>query len=75
RERGVPKSHLVREAIVRYLAPADSTAEPPAKTITAAGLAARWPLLPRLTPDEAAGFDGDIARARRELPEARAAWE
>ena len=75
RERGIPKSQLVREAVARYLAPADGGAEPPAKIVTATGLAVRWPQLPRLTPDEATAFNRDIARAREALPEARDAWE
>ena len=75
RERGVPKSHLVREAVARYLTPTAPDAASRKITVTAAELAVRWRLLPRLTPDEAKAFGGDIAAGQRELPEVRAAWE
>ena len=75
RERGVAKSQAVREAVARYLSSGAGSAEAPARTVTAAVLAARWPQLPRLTPDESADFSRDIAGAREALPEARDAWE
>lgn len=75
RERGVAKSHAVREAVARYLSSGAVAPDAPAKTVTAAGLAARWPQLPRLTTDEAADFGRDVDRARGAVPEARDAWE
>jgi hypothetical protein len=74
RERGVPKSQLAREAVASYLAPAGGTPGPSAQAVTAAALAARWPLLPRLTADEAAGLDEDVESARKALPDARPPW-
>lgn len=71
RERGLPKSELAREAVARYLAP------PPATTrlLTAAELAARWPLLPRLSPPEATRLGDTIDASRRRLRPVRPAWE
>ena len=69
RERGVPKSQLAREAVARYLAPADSTAASLARSVTAAEVAHRWTLLPRLTPDEASGLASELEAARRSLPD------
>jgi len=66
----VPKSHAVREAVARYLAP--SADDPP--QLTARQLAVRWRALPRLTPDEAKEFGDDIAAARSALPRVRDAW-
>ena len=74
RERGVPKSQLAREAMARYLAPADTTPGPAARSVTAAELAARWVLLPRLTPEEAADLAADVEAAHRSLPDVRAPW-
>jgi hypothetical protein len=71
RERGVPKSQVAREAVVRYLAPAPPERTPP---VTAAEVAARWPTLPHLTPAEAAAFAADLETARRELPPDRDPW-
>jgi hypothetical protein len=66
----VPKSHAVREAVARYLAP--SADDPP--PVTARELAIRWRTLPRLTPDEASEFGDDITAARAALPRVRDAW-
>jgi hypothetical protein len=71
RERAVPKSQVAREAVADYLAAGPRLAERP---VTALDLAARWPLLPRLTPDEAAALEGDIEGARKALPAVRAPW-
>ena len=75
RERGVPKSQLAREAVVRYLSPAGPAAEAPSPPVSAAELAARWTRLPRLTPQEAADLAADVAAARHALPAARPPWE
>ena len=72
RERGVPRSQVVREAVARYLAPAPP--EPP-RSLTARELATRWPSLPRLTPDEAGALAEDIAAERDALPAVRPTWE
>lgn len=69
RERGVPKSQLAREAVARYLAPADSAGAAPARSVTAAEVANRWALLPRLTPDEASSLASELEAARRSLPD------
>lgn len=73
RGRGVPKSQVVREAVARYLAPADAVA--PAPRITASSLASRWKEVPRLTPDEASEFRKDVEAARSELPALRPEWK
>lgn len=74
RDRGVPKSHVVREAVSSYLTPVSSGLESP-RTLTAAELAGRWPSLARLSPDEARALDADLAEARQQLPPAGARWE
>ena len=74
RERGVTKSQLAREAVARYLSPSGPAAEQPAPMVTAAELARRWALLPRLTPEEAADLAADILAARRALPDVPAPW-
>ncbi len=73
RDRGVPKSHLVREAVTNYLTPATAGPEPP-RAVTAAELAARWPRLARLSPEEAHDLGADLAAARRKLPPVPARW-
>lgn len=72
RERQVPKSQVVREAVARYLSPPPSPRPPP---VTAADFAGRWATLPRLTAEEATAFEADIAAGRVALPPVRAAWE
>jgi hypothetical protein len=72
RERGVPRSQVAREAVARYLAPAPPE---PQRSVTARELAARWPSLPRLTPDEAGALAEDIAAGRLALPAVRPPWE
>ena len=72
RERGRPKSELVREAVAAYVAPTTGAAP---RTLTAAELAARWRSLPRLTTGEAATLGADVESARRLLPPVRAAWK
>jgi Ribbon-helix-helix protein, copG family len=75
RERGVPKSQLAREAVARYLSPVGASTDPPVRTVSAAQLAARWALLPRLTPEEASDFAADVQAASDSLPAVRAQWE
>ena len=72
RAHGVPKSQVAREAVIRYLTPAAAART---QTLTAADLAGRWALFPRLTPEEAEAFEADIAASRGTLPPVRAAWE
>lgn len=74
RAHGVPKSQVAREAVARYLAPAPPPEER-TRPVTAGELAARWPSLPHLTPEEATALAEDIAAARSALPALRAAWE
>ena len=71
RERGVAKSHVVREAVAAYLSAGPAAAPRP---VSAAALAERWSALPRLTPEEAATLADDIAAAREGLP-APGSWE
>ncbi len=71
RERGVAKSHVVREAVTAYLN-AGPAATP--RQLTAAALTERWPELPRLTPKEADALADDVAAARDALP-APGSWE
>jgi hypothetical protein len=75
RARGVPKSQLAREAVIRYLEPGRAP-DPGARVaaVSAAELSARWPLLPRLLPDEAAELAADIAAARDALPAIETPW-
>lgn len=73
RSRGLPRSHVVREAVARYL---DPSPEPTVAVVTAAALAHEWPRAPRLTADEAAAFERDMVRARSDVPGVRpATWE
>lgn len=75
RERGVPKSHVAREAVARYLAPSPSPLPDERRArITARALAARWPSVPRLTAEEAGAFEADIAAGREALPAVRPPW-
>jgi hypothetical protein len=73
RERGVPKSQLAREAVVRYLS-LTSPSAPPSLRVTAAELAERWALLPRLTPREAGALAADLKAAARALPRIKSPW-
>jgi hypothetical protein len=72
RARGVPKSQLAREAVGRYLAPADESLG--AASCTAHDLARRWRSWPRLLPAEAEGLGRDIEAARAELPPVPESW-
>lgn len=70
-ERGLTKSHVVREAVARYLG---ARTPGTGRELTAAELALRWTTLPRIAPEEAAAFADDLAAARDELPPP-AAWD
>lgn len=72
--RGVPKSQVAREAVVRYLSPS-SGIQPEAGGLTARELALRWSGLPRLLPEEADALAEDIAAARGSLPPPHGSWE
>jgi hypothetical protein len=73
RERGVPKSHLAREAVARYLVPhATPLGE---RIVRAADLAKHWGTLPRLTVAEATDLAKELRRARKTLPRPTTAWE
>jgi hypothetical protein len=73
RERGIPKSQVVREAVAQYFTP--NAAEPVASPVTGAMLAGKWAALPRLTSTEAGEFAADLDAARQGLPGARSPWE
>jgi len=71
---GVPKSQVAREAVARYLAgPGEAATTRP--RLAARELAARWPTLPRLHPDEAVALAADIDSARAALPPVAPPWE
>lgn len=74
RALGVPKSHMVREAVARYLEPASISAAD-VRHVSARELAARWKRLPHLTSDEAESFGDDVAAARNKLPAVQNPWE
>lgn len=74
RDHGLPKSEGVREALTRYLVSPAGAVES-ARRLTARELAMRWPSLPRLTPDEAAVLEKDIAAGRDALPPVGPSWE
>lgn len=73
RRRGVPKSHLAREAVARYLAGSEPS-NTPSRSLSARALAARWPFLPRLEREEADALRADILAGRKALPALRAPW-
>lgn len=73
-EDRVPKSQVVREAVVRYLDP-EQTARPERRQVTARELAARWPTLPHLSHEEAAAFEADITCAGDSMPLPESPWE
>jgi hypothetical protein len=71
---GVPKSQVAREAVARYLAaPGGETSA--SLGLTARELARRWPMLPRLHPEEAAALAADITSGRDALPPVATPWE
>jgi hypothetical protein len=73
KHRGLPTSHVVREALVEYVAPAGDRM-PPVANMTAGELARRWATLPRLSSDEADAYAADIAKARAALPRLKRPW-
>lgn len=73
RARHVSKSQVVREAVASYLGGASLPVE--SRPVTALELAARWPRIPRLTPEEAAGMAADIEASRVALPLPPVSWE
>jgi hypothetical protein len=72
--RGIPKSQVAREAVVRYLSPPTGNAQE-VVSLTARDLAQRWRGLPRLDPEEADALAADIATARKSLPPPAGSWE
>ncbi|HRP07083.1 MAG TPA: ribbon-helix-helix protein, CopG family [Gemmatimonadales bacterium] len=72
RETDLPRSHLVREAVVGYLAGPQSVAE--RRECTAAELAMHWRAMPHLTVDEAAAFAEELNAARTLAPPS-IAWD
>ncbi len=72
--RGVPKSQVAREAVVRYLSPATGNT-PQALSFTAHDLALQWSTLPRLLPEEADALSMDIAAARESLSAPGGSWD
>lgn len=75
RGRGVAKSQVAREAVASYLAPATSLEGPGASRVTARQLAARWPGVPHLTPEEAGELAADLAASREGVPVPRTPWD
>lgn len=72
RALGVPKSHVAREAVARYLDPKAPSAG--ARVLRAGELAERWRALPRLTSTEAEEFAAELQHARETLPPPAAKW-
>lgn len=73
RERAVPKSQLVREAVTGYF---ESRHAPTVeRRVTGAELAAIWTDLPHLEPAEAEEFEKDLRDSRSRLPELKSKWE
>lgn len=73
RERAVPKSQLVREAVTGYFE--SSRAGTVERRVTGAELAARWADVPHLDPAEVEEFDNDLRDSRRKLPPLKNKWE
>lgn len=73
-EDRVPKSQVVREAVVRYLGP-ERVGRAELRQVTARELGARWQTLPHLTPEDAAALAADITRARDAMPLPESPWE
>ncbi len=71
--RDVPRSRLVREAVVAYL-----TGGPVSHSAvhrTAAEVAAAWRRGPRLNPEEAEAFAADVEAFRRAVPPPVSPWD
>lgn len=73
RARGLPKSHLVREAVAIYVG--DASVGTTKRTLTAREFAKRWSSAPHLTPKEADDFAADIEDARAKLPPPVPRWK
>lgn len=70
-ERGVPRSSVVREAVVAYLA---GPPRPEVRPMAAAEFARVWASLPHLTPEEAESYAADIRAARDSYPPEKDPW-
>lgn len=70
RPRGAEKMPGRSRALLTLL-----DAEVPATALTCTELAARWPLLEKLSAEESTAFADDLEQARRNLPPLRAAWD
>jgi len=73
RTRKIPKSQIVREAVMGYLA--SPLEESRGGTLTGRELAEKWTSIPKLDPDEAEDLSRDVVRARNELPRPKSAWK
>ena len=71
--RGLPKSHLVREAVAAYVGAGE--VDRVERTITGRELAKRWRSMPRLSSEDADEFSKDIAHARAKLPLPESRWK
>ena len=75
RERGVPRSQVVREAMAGYLAgESGARASASGRLVSASELAAKWRTIPRLTAAEADDFAEEIEAARRAVPAPPSPW-
>lgn len=72
-ELDLPRSRVVREAVVEYLAGTRSALSP--NKLTATEFVEAWRRMPHLTRDEAEAFGSDIDAAVRELPPVESAWD
>jgi len=73
KQKGVPKSQVVREAVAKYLSP--PAGDSPVREVSARALAASWKTIPRLSPDEATDLGREIAGAREGLVLPPSPWE
>ena len=73
REQGHAKSHVVREAVARYVT--SRAAPPAARIVRARDVAKAWSEMPRLTAAEATEYSKDLSRARKALAPPKSAWE
>lgn len=71
--RGVPKSMVVREAVATYLV--TPSARPLPRLLPSADFARLWQARPRLSPEDAAEFEKDIAAGRAEEIPPEDPWE
>ncbi|MGK2963738.1 MAG: ribbon-helix-helix protein, CopG family [Gemmatimonadaceae bacterium] len=73
KQKGLPTSQVVREAVAKYLSPRVEDSR--LRQVTARALAVSWKTLPRLTPEEAAELEREITEARDDFILPQSPWE